>query len=84
MQYPNINLNGTNGLSLAVQYHNAKETLNTACSIMGAIPHGRDYQGLPDGSYHTARDEMYDRIKIISRICDELELLELHCVENAR
>ena len=84
MQYPNINLNGSDGLDLAVQYHKAAEALVTACSIMGRIAHGRDYQGLPDGAYFTAREEMIERIRRIHDTILELKLLESHCVEQAR
>lgn len=82
MQYPQINLNGSDAIDLAVQYHDAARSLEVACLKMSSIPHGRDYQTLPAGSYEKAREEMHHRVKAISVIMNELEELASNCVDQ--
>ena len=84
MQLPQINLNGSDGMELALQYNQAYVALEKGMSLMAPICHGRDFQGLPESAYITARQEMVDRMKTVQSVCDDLKALALHCAQHAR
>lgn len=84
LQFPNINLNGAEGMDLATQYHEAAQAIEVAVNLMGRIVHGRDYQGLLDGSYTCAREQMMNRIKPMIEAFNDLNQIAQHCAENAR
>jgi hypothetical protein len=84
MQLPQINLNGSDGMDLASQYQDAANAIEHAINLMGRIPHGRDYQTLPDGAFTTARREMLERINPMITAREEMLALANHCAESAR
>lgn len=75
MQFPRINLNGTDGKVLLAEYRTAYETLATAIHEVEAITvHGRDYQTAPDYpmAQLRARDEHHERIRKLRGVMEEL------------
>lgn len=84
MQLPQINLNGSNGMDLALQYNEACAALEKAITLMNAPLHGRDYQTLPPEAFATARQEMTERTKAMIAIYNDLMEIAHHCMENAR
>jgi hypothetical protein len=79
-QVPLINLNGSDAMELARQYHEAAIALQNAVNLMGGIVHGRDY---PLGGYQTAQDEMVERIKPVIDAYNDLTQLARACAEQA-
>lgn len=79
MQLPQINLNGSTGMELASQYQEAADAIAKAVNLMSAIPHGRDYQTLPAGSFEKAREEMIQRVMPLIIARNELFAIAIHC-----
>jgi hypothetical protein len=84
MQLPQINLNGTDGMDLALAYNQAYVALEKAITLMNIPFHGRDYQTLPPEAYQTARREMTERTKAMIAVANDLREIATYCAENAR
>lgn len=84
MQKPQINLNGSDGMDLARQYHEAALALENAMRLMSPLVHGRDWQTLPESSFILARKEMADAIKVLDGVRADLEEVARSCAEQAR
>ena len=73
---PTVNLNGTNGHDLAMQYQTAHAAVGDAIKAMQqAMPHGRDYQTAGLNAFQLARDEHWDRMRALQAV--EVELAEI-------
>ena len=76
MQFPVINMNGSNGQELLDQIMAAVNAVRAARVAVGkTIPHGRDYQTLDVNAYSAARDEHWTRCHTLGNL--ERELTEL-------
>ena len=84
MQMPQINLNGSDGDELAIQYHEAAQAIEKAMRLMSPLVHGRDWQTLPESAFVQARQEMSDAIKLLDGVRTDLEEVARSCVEQAR
>lgn len=81
---PAINLNGSDPASLLSDYVLAVQAINTAMETLSKVDvHGRDYQTIrnPANAGLLAREEMAERIRKLSTIKYELELVA-HSIER--
>ena len=64
---PQVNINGSSAESLIVASSDVLVALRALGIAMGhAVPHGRDYQTVPDCVYESDRDEFLRRIELLS------------------
>lgn len=82
MQFPQINLNGSDAQSLAEQYHMAAIAVENALNATYGIVHGRDYQTLPEGAYTRAVREMEARQELLGTAAADLQRLTEHCMSD--
>lgn len=85
LQFPTINLNGTNPHCLAREYYEAAEAVELAHKRMQSIVHGRDYQhegGLAE--YKLAVEQMQERSKRLIEVYNDLTRLGDFCIQEAR
>lgn len=76
LQAPELNLNGSGKRDLFEQYRSAIEALVlTGNTLRSSMPHGRDYQTLPDGAYERARAQHLRRLESICKVQDELSAI---------
>ena len=84
LQYPQINLNGTDALDLARQYFDAAKAVERAANLQANILHGRDYQTLPHEAYMRAKNDMLDRQKKLIEVYNDLMRIGENCVSQER
>ena len=82
MQFPQINLNGSDAQSLAEQYHKAALAVEAALNATYGIIHGRDYQTLPGWAGARAIREMEARQTLLRNVADDLHVLTDHCMRS--
>ena len=82
LQYPQINLNGADGLDLARQYAEAAQAVENAVEKMGRLVHGRDYQTAGVDAYRNAVEQMRDRIRPMVAIYNDLRDIAENCVDQ--
>lgn len=78
MQFPIINVNGTDCLTLMNGYSEAKRRAVELLNQLGEIwPHGRDYQNHynPKAGLQHATSEHAQRILMVRRLIVELDML---------
>jgi hypothetical protein len=82
--FPQVNLNGTNVDELCEQAREGYEAVTKArMALYKMMPHGRDYQTLPEGAYRQARDQHEARIHKLNEIKDDL-LAIFHALMDQR
>lgn len=73
IQFPQINLNGTNGNELLQENMDAYAAVNNAIDYLSKVTvHGRDYQTLSGGAYYAARQEHLGRIAKLESVRADL------------
>lgn len=83
MQFPQLNINGTDGADLLSQYGNAVALVRAARDVTAAAaPHGRDYQTMGLGTYTRAAMEHRERMRKLNSVLAELEALQLNVAEQ--
>ena len=82
--FPQINLNGEDGFALVRRYGEAIKKVDEAVETMVFLPHGRDYQTLPDGAYNLARDQMLQRIKPMIAARNYLEQIQTNILDQMK
>ena len=74
MQFPKINMNGTDGSNLLQQYLTALSSVQSAIHAVRAIEvHGRDYQTINSDAASVAMHEHRVRLGKLDGIRDDLE-----------
>lgn len=85
MQFPALNLNGTNGETLRAENFAAYEAVEQALIILNRVTvHGRDYQTITDihGAYLTAQREHSVRIRMLEAVRNELAAITANIDEQ--
>lgn len=73
MVTPTVHLNGTSGVDLLRQVHEAAEALRAAMeTLSAAAPNGRDYYPQGEQAYSQASKEHEDRMARLRAVYDEL------------
>lgn len=82
-QFPQINLNGTDGGDLADEYMRAINAVTDAIQTVQAVTvHGRDYQTLGPEAYPAAHLEHVSRLARLLTVRDELTAIALNIAEQ--
>ncbi len=78
MQKPTVHLNGTGRAELQEQFSNAYRALGDVMSVIqAAVPNGRDYYVQEPNGFNKAREEHFNRLKVLRDMREEyLELFE--------
>jgi hypothetical protein len=78
LQFPQININGQDGMTLLRQYDTAMSAVVAAIEALQAIDvHGRDYQTLDSEAYSNAREQHRERLWSLEAINNDLTAIAL-------
>jgi|TARA_R110000803_G_scaffold45109_3_gene95178 hypothetical protein len=78
IQFPQININGQDGMTLLRQYDTAISAVVTAIEALQAIDvHQRDYQTLDSDAYYRARKQHRERLWALQAINNGLTAIAL-------